>query len=80
MKCPVYFLTDVFTRLTKAELIKDKKPSKNIDTKRFQCGSEWGLGSSNKFFIDNGEFNNAHCVDLCQNLKIEICSKGADSE
>ena len=39
-----------------------------------------GLGSSNKFFIDNGEFNNAHCADLCQNFKIEICSKGADSE
>ena len=38
------------------------------------------LGTPKKFLIDNGiEFSNAHYVDMCENLKIEICSSAGES-
>ena len=49
----IFYLIDVFTRLTKAQFIKDKKPSTIID----RIMSMWiggGLGIPKKFVDDNG--------------------------
>ena len=75
----ISYLIDMFSRFTKAELIKDKLPSTIIDKVMFMwIGS--GLGAPRKFPVDNGgEFANVKYQDMCENLNIEVMKTAAES-
>ena len=77
----VYFLhfIDLYTRFSKAKVIKRKLPQTIIDS----VATEWlasGFGPPKKFLVDNGgEFDNEHYRELGEHFNIEVSATAAYS-
>ena len=72
----MYFV-DLFSRLTRACIIRDENPSTVVKAilNTWVIGKGIGPGMPGKFLYDNGtEFNNMHMIDLCEKYSIPISS------
>jgi len=81
LKNGVYFIhyIDLFTRFSKASVIKSKEPKVIVDS----FINTWiasGLGAPNKVLVDNGgEFDNPELLEAMEQFNIEVCATAAYS-
>ena len=70
---------DLFTRFSKASVIKSKEPKVVVDS----FINTWiaaGMGASNKVVVDNGgEFDNPELLEAMEQFNIEVCATAAYS-
>ena len=77
----IYFIhyIDLFTRFSKAIVIKSKEPKVVVDS----FISTWiasGMGAPNKVLVDNGgEFDNPELLEAMEQFNIEVCATAAYS-
>ena len=74
----IHFI-DLFTRFSKAAVIKSKERKVVVDS----FINTWiaaGMGASNKVLVDNGgEFDNPELLEAMEQFNIEVCATGAYS-
>ena len=77
----IYFIhyIDLFTRFSKASVIKSKEPKVVVDS----FITTWiasGMGAPNKVLVDNGgEFDNPELLETMEQFNIEVCATAAYS-
>ena len=75
----ILHLIDLFTRFSISTIITSKDCQVVVD-KVMQCWIGTGLGTPEKFLVDNGgEFSGDYFKDMCENLNIMVMHTAADS-